>query len=281
MEIARRTFLKSAGALGLLALIPQRALSAVFASAPAPGHAGRFLNAHELDTLRAVCGRFIPGPPEDPDPGAAEAMVPEAIDMLLGAFTFDPPLIHAGAPYSNRPPPNGHDSFADFVPLDRHAELGWRIRIEGTKGIKAREFAGPVVGLQQIYRSGIAHLDARAAPAKFVDLPAPLQDVILADLTDSDVQTFVGAALANTFEAMYGPPEYGGNKGLAGWKYTNWPGDVQPAGYTNDQVSKPDPGGTRLSVASAKAIEKFLPALGGRAAPRDAWWLGRASIVRS
>src|SRR2546430_14427735 len=141
--VGRRAFLKAAGALGLLALVPRRRLEALVASAPGPGQDGRFLSAHELDTLRAVTARFVPGPPDDPDPGALEAHVAEAIDLLLGAFTVRPPLIHAGGPFS----PRGgaaHDDFADFVPLDAHAELGWRIRLQGSLGRRAREVAGPV-----------------------------------------------------------------------------------------------------------------------------------------
>src|SRR5437899_1389043 len=85
------------------------------AAAPPPGQPGRFLDAHQLDTLRAVAARLIPGPPDDPDPGAVEAGAPEAVDLLLAAFTVDPPLIHAGGPFSNRAGAD-HDDFADFVP---------------------------------------------------------------------------------------------------------------------------------------------------------------------
>src|SRR5205823_5907340 len=209
--VGRRAFLQAAGALGLLALVRPRRLEALMASTPGPGQGGRFLTAHELDTLRAVTARFIPGPPDDPDPGALEAGVAEAIDLLLAAFTFAQPLIHAGGPFSDRAGAT-HDDFADFVPLDAHAELGWRIRIEGSLGIPQREFAGPVTGLQEIYRSGLAHLDERSQQAfgvDFKDAPGPAQDLLLSDQTDGDLQTFVGAALANTLEAMYGPPEYG------------------------------------------------------------------------
>src|SRR3989454_531952 len=214
--LGRRAFLKAAGALGLLALVPARRLQALVVSAPGPGQAGRFLTAHELDTLRAVTARFVPGPPDDPDPGALEAGVAEAIDLLLAAFTLDPPLIHAGGPFSDRAGAT-HDDFADFVPLGAHAALGWRIRLEGSQGLPEREFAGPVTGLQEIYRSGLAHLDERSQQAfgvDFKDAPGPAQDLLLSDQTDGDVPTFVGPALANTLEAMYGPPEYGGNRSL-------------------------------------------------------------------
>src|ERR1700758_1907941 len=136
--LTRRSFVAAGGAFGLLALAPAPLVRDLLAQATAATGDGHFLNAHELDTLRAVCGRLVPGPPDDPDPGAIEAKVPEAIDMLLAAFEFDPPLIHAGGPFSNRAGAR-RDDFAHFVPLDRLAELGWRIRIEGTRGLKERE----------------------------------------------------------------------------------------------------------------------------------------------
>src|SRR5207253_1163879 len=133
--------------------------------------------AHAPATLPAVPARSGPGPPDDPDPGALEAGVAEAIDLLLAAFTLDPPLIHAGGPFSDRAGAT-HDDFADFVPLDAHAALGWRIRLEGSQGLPEREFAGPVTGLQEIYRSGLAHLDERSQQAFGVDF----KDAMLDDL---------------------------------------------------------------------------------------------------
>ena len=281
--LGRRAFLKATGALGLLALVPARRLQALVASVPGPGQAGRFLTAHELDTLRAVTARFVPGPPDDPDPGALEAGVAEAIDLLLAAFTLDPPLIHAGGPFSDRAGAT-HDDFADFVPLDAHAALGWRIRLEGSQGLPEREFAGPVTGLQEIYRSGLAHLDERSQQAfgvDFKDAPGPAQDLLLSDQTDGDLQTFVGAALANTLEAMYGPPEYGGNRSLVGWGYTRWPGDLQPRGSTDAEVSQPGPDTGSITGAMLDDLQRFLPALTGQRASRTRFWLGRSGIPRS
>jgi len=281
--LGRRAFLKAAGALGLLALVPARRLQALVVSAPGPGQAGRFLTAHELDTLRAVTARFVPGPPDDPDPGALEAGVAEAIDLLLAAFTLDPPLIHTGGPFSDRAGAT-HDDFADFVPLDAHAALGWRIRLEGSQGLPEREFAGPVTGLQEIYRSGLAHLDERSQQAfgvDFKDAPGPAQDLLLSDQTDGDLQTFVGAALANTLEAMYGPPEYGGNRSLVGWGYTRWPGDLQPRGSTDAEVSQPGPDTGSITGAMLDDLQRFLPALTGQRASRTQFWLGRSGMPRS
>ena len=275
--ISRRTFLQAGGSLGLLALVPSARVRQLLAAAPAPGQKGRFLTAHELDTLRALTARLVPGPPDDPDPGALEAKAAEAIDLLLGAFAVSPPMIHAGGPFSGRFG-GGHDDFADFVRLDPHAELGWRLRLEGSQGKPEREFAGPVRGLQQVYREGLAHLDDRAG-GDFAALPGPAQDAILSDQSDDRVQEIVGAALANTLEAMYGPPEYGGNKGLVGWKYVDWPGDVQPRGYTDAEVSEPGSGGAKLSAAAARRAARFLPGLAGHAPPRERFWLARKGLT--
>jgi hypothetical protein len=236
---------------------------------------------------------LLPGPPEDPDPGALEAGAAEAIDLLLGAFTFDPPLIHAGGPFSGRAG-GGHDDFADFFPLDAVAELGWRIRLEGSLGKPEREFAGPVRGLQEIYREDLAHLDDRAkqtAGTTFASLPSPAQDALLSDPSDTQTQELVGVALANTLEAVYGPPEYGGNRGLAGWAPLRWPGDVQPRGYTRAQISGPDPGAappvastSADTVVSAPAdtpeiLRRFLAVAGGRPAATARWWRARRGVA--
>ena len=262
-ELGRRSFLRASGAVALLGLVDPHRAAALLQPTVLGGTAGRFLTAAEMDGLRSVTARFLPGPPEDPDPGAVEAHCAEAIDLLLGAFTFDPPLIHAGGPFSNRAGAT-HDDFADFVALDAHAELGWRIRIEGSRGRKDREFAGPVVGLQQEYRDGLAHLGERArslGAADFAALAVPLQIVVLSDQTDDAVQSFVGTALANTLDAMYGPPEYGGNHDLVGWRSVGWQGDTQPRGFTPAQVS--GPGTSVLAVtqrpAAVAAMRRFLP----------------------
>jgi hypothetical protein len=266
-KIGRRAFVKAGGSLGALALLPSDLVGRLLDEAQASTgrrQRRRFLNAHELNALRAVCGQLVPGPPTDPDPGAIEAGVPEAIDLLLSAFLIAGrrPRIHAGGPFSNRAG-SRRDDFADFVPLDRHARLGWRIRIEGSRGRRGREFAGPVRGLQEIYREGLAHLDERAQEAgakDFASLAFPAQTAILSDQDDDRVQELLGAALANTLELMYGPPEYGGNRHLVGWRYTGWPGDSQPRGYTNAEVTGPDAASARTGRAKrAVALERFIP----------------------
>src|SRR5436190_22675701 len=131
-RMSRRSFLGAAGSIGLLALLPPRRVEALLAAAPGPGQAGRFLTARELDTLRAVTARLIPGPPDDPDPGAVEAHCAGAIDLLLGAFGVNPTMVFAGGQYSHRAGA-ALEHFVYFVVLDAPHELGWRIRLEGSR----------------------------------------------------------------------------------------------------------------------------------------------------
>lgn len=282
-ETTRRGFVGAAGAIGLLGLAPPARVRALLDSARAAGAVGRFLTAAELDVLSALTDRLVPGPPEDPTPGALEAGVAHAIDLLLAAFEVEPPLIHAGGPFSNRAGSH-HDDFADFVALDRQAELGWRIRLEGTRGLPEREFAGPVTGLQEVYRKGLAHLDQRSRRAYgsgFAALSIKQQKALLADQHDAELQTFIGAALANTLEAMYGPPEYGGNRHLVGWSSNGWAGDTQPRGFSRARVMTPDRTPARADAPAPDTLGiRGLPDLSGRPTPRDAWWLGRGRFGR-
>jgi hypothetical protein len=232
--------------LGLVS--PRVLLAAARAPAAATSADGRFLTTSELDTLRAITGRLLPGPPDDPDPGAIEAGCAEAIDALLAAFSFDPPLIHAGGPFSDRAG-GRRDDMAHFVPLDPLAELGWRIRLEGSLGRPERSFAGEVVGLQQQYRDGLANLPGFVA-ASPVD-----QDGML---DDPSAGPFVALVLSDTLDVMYGPPEYGGNRGLVGWTSTGWPGDVQPRGYTHRQVRRLDPPSPTTNVLDAATARETL-----------------------
>jgi hypothetical protein len=191
------------------------------------------LNGDDLQTLRALTARLLPGPPEDPDPGALEAGAAEAIAQLLDAFAVPEPPIHAALG-------------GGFVELDAVAELGWRIRLEGSAGLPEREFAGAVIGLAQRMTDGLALLDRRARAAcgsAFADASAVDQDAVL-DAADDELQQFIAIALSLTIEVVYGPPQYGGNRDGANWRRLGWPGFTQPRGFTARQVSEPDAGTT-------------------------------------
>ena len=71
-----------------------------------------FLTPLQYSILEAVCARLVPS---DDAPDGAEMGAVDYIDTLLGAFTFTPPRIWAGGPFSGRF--GGESSFSDFEEL--------------------------------------------------------------------------------------------------------------------------------------------------------------------
>jgi hypothetical protein len=183
----------------------------------------RFFTPQEHAIIAAAADVLVP--PLDDHPGAAALGVADYLDTLLGAFTFDPPRIWAGGPFSGRA--GGAASFGDFLPLGRQEELAWRTRIEGSQGIPEREFNGSVVGWQQQYRDGIATLGA-----DFPDLSPEAREARLAEHPG-----FMRLLYVHTCEGCYSAPEYGGNRSSRGWRAIQFAGDVQPRGYTDEEVT--------------------------------------------
>ena len=250
----RRTLLRIGLGGGALLLLP-----AGCGDAPRgigePGF-GRFFTLHEYETVQALSGLLIP---EDGDPGAVSARVVDYVDFLLGAFTVVPPRIFAAGPYSGRH--GGDNGFAIYLPLSRVKDIAWRTTIEGSRGIPEREFNGPVVGLQEIYRDGVAALDALAREQfarEFKDLPAEVQAEAL-DLTDP---AFIDVVFQHVVEGMYAAPEYGGNADLEGWTYIGYEGDRQPLGYDRRAVEEPDATSGELGpeqlARAAAAVRQFV-----------------------
>lgn len=183
-----------------------------------------FFTDAQFRVVEAVCARLIP---TDDDPGATEAGVAHYIDGLLGAFGVDPPRIWAGGAFSGRF--GGTPGFASFHRLTSLDELAWRTRIEGSLGRPEREWNGPVTGLQERYLAGLEQLGD-----DFADVDADEQDSRLRAGED-----FTKLVYEHACEGMYGAPEYGGNRGGVGWSYIGFAGDVQPRGYTDEEVSHP------------------------------------------
>ena len=176
--------------------------------------------------VEAACDRLIPAYGDHP--GARALGVADYIDALLGAFTVDPPRIWAGGPFSGRF--GGAGAFDRFLPLSSLEDLAWRTRIEGSRGRAEREFNGPVVGWQEEYRGGIAALGA-----DFARLPPQEQEQRIDALP-----AFKALLYQHACEGAYAAPEYGGNRDGAAWRAVQFPGDVQPRGYTDAEVSGRD-----------------------------------------
>ena len=183
----------------------------------------RFFTPDEHAIVAAAADRLIP--PLDDHPGGDALGVADYIDDMLGAFTYDPPRIWAGGPFSGRA--GGDPAFGAFMTLSALETLAWRTRIEGSRGIAEREFNGPVRGWQEMYRDGLAALGA-----DFHAQSTDEQDRRL----DADPD-FKQLFYEHACEGAYGAPEYGGNRETRGWRVIQFPGDVQPRGYTDDEVS--------------------------------------------
>jgi hypothetical protein len=268
--LSRRAVLRGGVLVGAALFVPLSSgpAAAVAVQVGAQG----FLTEDELATLRAVVDRFVPGPPEDVDDGALVARCAEAIDALLAAFAVDPPLIFAGAPFSDRGGAPRND-FVDFLPLDAYEQAAWRLRIEGSLGRPEREFNGPVTGFQQVYRDGLAALD-EVSGGSFAALPVPARELALRS-DDPAVQALVDVAFPHTLELLYGAPEYGGNLDLLGWRYTGYDGDTLPRGYTREEVENPGSDGTPAPVSPVS--QEQLAAI----APLGSHEAGQTLLLRS
>ena len=151
------------------------------------------------------------------------------------------PVLFAGGPWSDRHSA-GPDLMASFIPLDPVARLAWRTRL---------------ADWQQQYTSGIALLDELAG-GDFTQVTPVGQDEILAR---PEACGFLSLLFGHTIEGMYSNPEYGGNRGRAGWQDIGFPGDSQPLGYTSAEVERCD-GRDQAGDASVVAdVLKYLESL--------------------
>lgn len=203
----------------------------------------RFFTAHQAAVVEAATARIAPGPRDDPaeagHPGAREAGVTGYIDATLAALHDD--KVFAGGPWSNRHT-SGPNLMARFAPLDPVAKIAWRKRL---------------TGWQAQYRAGIELLD-KLAGGDFTKASHQKQDKILAAKPVSD---FTSLLFEHTIEGLYASPEYGGNRGLAGWKEIGFPGDIQPRGYTADEVERSDGHDPVGSTGVVGDVVKLLGAL--------------------
>src|SRR5256884_5683903 len=207
----------------IIAAIPVAAGLAACTSPRTPQPATlRFFTAHQAAVVEAATARIAPGPKDDPaeagHPGAPEAGVTGYIDTMLGAL--DDQTIFAGGPWSNRHT-SGPDLMARFTPLDPVARIAWRKRL---------------IAWQDQYAKGISQLD-KLAGGDFTKKPPAQQDKTL---VNQSVIEFTSLLFEHTIEGLYASPEYGGNRNATGWKEIGFPGDVQPRGYSADEVERSD-----------------------------------------
>jgi gluconate 2-dehydrogenase gamma chain len=246
--LGRRDFMKALSVLAALAMMPLT---------PVRRRRRGYLTAHEMATLAALCDCVIP---PDHDPGASALGAPRYIDRLLSAFDRPdrPPRIFAGGPFSHR-----HDgprnAVKNFLPLTRLEELRWRAELFGSAAVAGAGLndatLGPLKGLREIYRDGLAKVDDVAiatAGGPFASLSTVDRERIFAQLGGKTFTpdarrgglTFVDHLVQHTVEACLALPEYGGNRGRNGWRMLGIEGDSAPLGYSvfsparNDYVER-------------------------------------------
>ncbi|SDT45451.1 gluconate 2-dehydrogenase subunit 3 family protein [Bradyrhizobium canariense] len=166
----------------------------------ATAYAPTFFSADEWAFVRAAVGRLIPS--EGPGPGGIEAGVPEFIDRQMEMPYGHGAYFYLAGPFLTDVPPS----------------LGYQLRYAP----------------REIYRLGIAaaNVEARKTLGKtFAELPAGDQDRLLDGMEKNAVRfttvpapVFFGQLLANAKEGYFADPLYGGNRGMAAWKWIGFPG---------------------------------------------------------
>ena len=241
MRMGRRTVI-SGGSLLAVALAAGLQLSACSSSdddgsedaEPEPGPTEPpppVLDEHERAVLEAATARLVPGPDDDPaedTPGAREAKAADYIGLLLGALQVDPPPVYAGGPFSDRAG-SDTDDMADFLPLSAATREHWQARL---------------ADLLAAYQAGLRRLD-ELADGDFAAATPEAQDAALSrnpvvDHLPAGSAGFTDLLFEHTIEACYSVPEYGGNPDGVMWEAIGFPGDVQPRGYHDDEVTESD-----------------------------------------
>ena len=252
--LGRREFLKAAGAAIVVLGAPWTRVERAWAA-----RRGRFFTRTERRTLEALVDTILP---PDGDPGAADLGVVRYIEGYLTAFDSRTPRLYAGGPFSGRNPFIDFDggtpsrrrprnAFRRFVAPNRLQTLYFRWQLFGTGRLSAADQAlvapldaqlggSPLRGLRDLYREGLAAVDALARMregAPLVDLDtaarARVRDAALAQppVDARRGKNFLGLVVQHTLEGAFSAPEYGGNRKGAGWKLLGMAGDSQPLGY--------------------------------------------------
>ncbi|MGO9559174.1 MAG: gluconate 2-dehydrogenase subunit 3 family protein [Acidimicrobiales bacterium] len=226
--ISRRQVLQRGGIATLGLLLPAELFSACdqIRAEKSPGRRTPdwlAFDDHEAAVVVEATARLIPGPEDEPSeaghPGAREAGVVRYIDTMLGALSLSPAKVFAGGPFSDRAG-SKVDDMATFIGLSTSEGYGWKVRLAGYRAA---------------YSKGVVALDGLAG-GDFLKASKAERDAALA----KDPDGFMTLMFGHAIEGMYSVPEYGGNHDLVGWKDISFPGDVQPRGYTDSEVTDSD-----------------------------------------
>jgi|SRR5581483_639750 hypothetical protein len=120
-----------------------------------------------------------------------------------------------------------------------------------------RALAGDYPEMVGVYERGLGEIDRHALKRygrNFLSLAETDMDCVLADFENArvdfaDAADFFETVRCHVLEGVFGEPEYGGNRGLAGWRIVDFPGQQHgyPDAYINRRVDLPP-----VAVASKK-----------------------------
>src|SRR5580658_4185493 len=197
VRIGRRALLLAAGPGTAVTLLAARGSAQ---ARNGDSYAPTFFTASEWAFINAAVDRLIPTRGEGR--GGVESGVAEFIDRQL-----ELPYGHGAYFYMSGP----------FQP-DAPAQLGYQLRYTP----------------RELYRLGIAAVDGGCKQQWdkiFAELDAPHQDAFLtlletgrSGITGPLPGAFFAQLLENTKEGYFADPLYGGNRGMAAWKWIGFPG---------------------------------------------------------
>jgi gluconate 2-dehydrogenase gamma chain len=194
---------------------------------PAGSYAPTFFSSVEWSFIKAAVGRLIPS--DGAGPGGIEVGIPEFIDRQMELPYGYGAYFYLSGPFLSGLPP----------------ELGYQLRHTP----------------RELYRLGIAEANAAARQQQgevFAELAVADQDHFLGMMEKEEVQfpsvpasAVFAQLLSNTKEGYFADSLYGGNRGMAAWKWIGFPG--ARADFTDwlDQAGRAYPYGP-VSISGAR-----------------------------
>ena len=194
-------------------------------SAPS-SYAPTYFNIAEWAFINAAVGRLIPS--DGAGPGGVDAGVPEFIDRQMELPYGHGSYFYLKGPFlDNSPPSLGYQ--LRYAPREIY-RLGITAANSATRESQGKDFAQLAAADQDRFLTAM-----EKGEAAFATVPAPV---------------FFAQLLANTKEGYFSDPLYGGNRGMAAWKWIGFPG--ARADFTDwiDQAGRRYPYGA-VSISGA------------------------------
>ncbi len=240
--LGRRELIRWLGAVAAAQALPACDSSGTVVPMPKPPPGppqASFFTETQKNALAALADYLVP---PDKDPGGAELGVVTYVESLLTALDGKTEMVFAGGPYSGRKPfatadgaPSTSfppDSFKTFVPLDRYRQAAWKTRLFGSSATPGGPLNVSVLGMVTGMRDQVKQALDTAAAATSTPLSAMSSAADRQKAFDALAASDKTLITELVIEGCFSTPEYGGNANMAGFKMCNFPGDVQPLGYS-------------------------------------------------